>query len=305
MKGALELAYENARRDDIKVKGVLMTNPSNPLGTTMDRDTFKMLLSFVNQKRIHLICDEIFSGSIFKQAEFLSVCELLEEEPAYDKNLIHIAYSLSKDMGLPGFRVGVIYSYNDMVVRCARRMSSFGLVSSQTQHLLSHMLNDDDFTSKYLLENKRRLHKRHEEFTLGLEKFGIKCLPSTAGLFVWMDLRQFLKENTKNGELELWRAIIGDVKLNVSPGSSFHCTEPGWFRVCFANMDDATMHIALKRIRDFADKVKEDTVQLPKKKRFNKKLTLSVCGLNDGGIPQHLMSPHLLSPQSPLVKASH
>lgn len=282
-----------------------MMNPSNPLGTTMDRDTFKTLLSFVNQKRIHLICDEIFSGSVFNQSEFLSVSELLEEEPSYDRNLFHIAYSLSKDMGLPGFRVGVIYSYNDAVVRCARRMSSFGLVSSQTQHLLAHMLSDDGFTSEYLAENKRRLHKRHGEFTSGLEKLGIKCLPSTAGLFVWMDLRQFLKESTENGELELWRVIINDVKLNVSPGTSFHCTEPGWFRVCFANMDDATMHIALRRIGDFADKLKEDTTRMQNKKRFNKKLTLSFCRLNDGAIAQHLMSPHLLSPQSPLVKASN
>jgi 1-aminocyclopropane-1-carboxylate synthase 1/2/6 len=270
----------------------------------MERETFKTLLQFVNQKRIHLICDEIFSGSVFGQAEFLSVCELLEEEPKYDKNLIHVAYSLSKDMGLPGFRVGVIYSHNDMVVRCARRMSSFGLVSSQTQHLLARMLNDGDFTSKYLIENKTRLHKRHEDFTLGLEKSGIKCLQSTAGLFVWMDLRQFLKDNTKDAELELWHAIIDDVKLNVSPGSSFRCTEPGWFRVCFANMDEATMHVALKRIGDFADKVKEDTIKLQTKKRFNTKLRLSLCRLKDGVHTQHLLSPSLLSPQSPLVKAS-
>ncbi|KAJ4799782.1 1-aminocyclopropane-1-carboxylate synthase [Rhynchospora pubera] len=330
-KAALESAYETARKNNIRVKGVLMTNPSNPLGTTMDRDTLKTLLTFVNQKRIHLVCDEVFSGSVFNQADFLSVCELLDEEPSYDKSLIHIAYSLSKDLGLPGFRVGVIYSYNDTVVKCARRMSSFGLVSSQTQHLLSHMLNDDDFTSKYLAENKRRLHTRHEEFTSGLEKFGIKCLPSTAGLFIWMDLRQFLKENTENAELKLWRVIIDDVKLNISPGSSFRCTEPGWFRVCFANMDDATMHVALKRIGDFADKVKDETTQLDdatmhvalkrigdfadkvkdettqlqQKKRFNKKLRLSFCRINDGGITQHLMSPHLQSPRSPLVKASH
>nr|ACJ83659.1 unknown [Medicago truncatula] len=31
-------------------------------------------------------------------------------------------------MGFPGFRVGIIYSYNDTVVNCARKMSSFGLV---------------------------------------------------------------------------------------------------------------------------------------------------------------------------------
>ncbi|GLT46337.1 hypothetical protein SLA2020_200980, partial [Shorea laevis] len=48
-------------------------------------------------------------------------------------------------MGLPGFRVGIVYYYNDAVVNCARMMSSFGLVSSQTQHLIAAMLSDDEF----------------------------------------------------------------------------------------------------------------------------------------------------------------
>ncbi|KAL0379470.1 UNVERIFIED_CONTAM: 1-aminocyclopropane-1-carboxylate synthase [Sesamum angustifolium] len=44
----------------------------------------------------------------------------------------------------------------------------------------------------------------------------------------------------------LWKVIISDVKLNVSPGSSFHCHEPGWFRVCIANMDDETVEVHLE-----------------------------------------------------------
>ena len=64
-------------------------------------------------------------------------------------DLIHIVYSLSKDLGLPGFRVGIVYSYNDQVVSCGRKMSSFGLVSSQTQHLLASMLSDEDFVGRY------------------------------------------------------------------------------------------------------------------------------------------------------------
>jgi 1-aminocyclopropane-1-carboxylate synthase len=39
---------------------------------------------------------------------------------------------LSKDLGLPGFRVCAIHSFNVGVVSAATKMSSFGLVSSQT-----------------------------------------------------------------------------------------------------------------------------------------------------------------------------
>ncbi|THG05715.1 hypothetical protein TEA_021123 [Camellia sinensis var. sinensis] len=160
-------------------------------------------------------------------------------------DLIHIVYSLSKDMGFPGFRVGIVYSYNDEVVSCARKMSSFGLVSSQTQYLLAATLSDDDFVGRFLDESSRRLECRHKIFTEGLKEMGIDCLNYNAGLFCWMDLRPLLKEPTIDAEMMLCRVIINDVKLNVSPGSSFHCTEAGWFRVCFANMDDDTVEIAL------------------------------------------------------------
>ncbi|KAL3743008.1 hypothetical protein ACJRO7_018331 [Eucalyptus globulus] len=66
-----------------------------------------------------------------------------------------------------------------------------------------------------------------------------------------MDLRRLLMESTVEAETALWQVIINDVKLNVSPGSSFHCLEPRWFRVCIANMNEKTMKVALAQIREF------------------------------------------------------
>lgn len=301
---ALESAYEEAQRANIRVKGVLVANPSNPLGTTLDRETLRTLVNFINVKRIHLICDEIFAGTDFKEPEFVSVSEMLEEDLNCDRSLIHISYSLSKVLGLPGFRVGVVYSYNDAVVHCARRMSSFGLVSSQTQYLLASMLSNDDFTTEFMEESRKRLFERHTTFTSGLADMGISCLESNAGLFCWMDLRPFLKESTMEGELELWREIVHDVKLNVSPGSSFHCSEPGWFRVCFANMDDETMRIALKRIRPFADRFVgrvSAELQPKQKKKVRPELRLSLPRKCED---MTTMTPRRMSPHSPLVRAT-
>lgn len=111
------------------------------------------------------------------------------------------------------------------------------------------MLSDEEFVDNLIAESGRRLAERHKVFTQELAQVGISCLNSNAGLFCWMDLRPLLDDASLEGEMALWRMIIDEVKLNVSPGSSFHCPEPGWFRVCFANMDEDTMKEALKRIR--------------------------------------------------------
>ncbi|MED6222244.1 acetyl-CoA synthetase [Stylosanthes scabra] len=301
---ALEDAYEKAGQDNIRVKGLLITNPSNPLGTVLDRPTLRTILTFINEKRIHLVSDEIYAATVFSHPGFISIAEILEEETDIqcDRDLVHIVYSLSKDMGFPGFRVGIIYSYNDKVVHCARKMSSFGLVSSQTQHLLASMLNDDEFVGRFLAESAKRLGERYRVFTKGLGQVGIKCLPSNAGLFLWMDLRRLLKKPTFEAEMELWRVIIHEVKINVSPGASFHCSEPGWFRVCYANMDDEAVKVSLQRIHTFVLKNKD--VVVPDKKRcWQDSLRLSL--IKNRRFDDIMMSPHSPIPHSPLVNATN
>ncbi|PHT73546.1 1-aminocyclopropane-1-carboxylate synthase 11 [Capsicum annuum] len=256
---ALELAYEEANSKKIKVRGILITNPSNPLGATIQRSNLEEILDFAVRKNIHLVSDEIYSGSAFCSSEFVSIAEVLDSRKYVDSERVHIVYSLSKDLGLPGFRVGTIYSFNDLVVTTARRMSSFTLISSQTQHLLAHMLSDDDFTGNYIKTNRDRLKRRYEMIVDGLKRSGIECLKGNAGLFCWMNLSQLLEKPTMECELKLWNKILCEVKLNISPGSSCHCSEPGWFRVCFANMSEQTLEIALKRLHNFMQKRTKDS----------------------------------------------
>lgn len=253
---ALEAAYNDAVAMNIKVRGVLITNPSNPLGATVQRSVLEEILDFATRKNIHLVSDEIYSGSTFSSSEFISIAEILQARGYRDSERVHIVYSLSKDLGLPGFRVGTIYSYNDKVVTTARRMSSFTLISSQTQHLLACMLSNKEFTENYIKTNRERLRKRYDMIIQGLRNAGIECLKGNAGLFCWMNLSPLLESPTREGELALWKSMLHEVKLNISPGSSCHCSEPGWFRVCFANMSEETLQVAMKRIKNFMDQRK-------------------------------------------------
>eukprot|EP01018_Ginkgo_biloba_P009652 Gb_28721 [translate_table: standard] len=194
------------------------------------------------------------------QNKKVTIREILGSGDYKSLDNVHIIYSLSKHIGLSGFRVGVIYSYNDTVVTTARRMSSFSLVSSQTQHLLANMLSDTKFVQKYIAENHKRLRERHTMIVAGLQRAGIECLKSNAALFCWVDLRHLLPTPNEDGELRLWEMILEEWGLNVSPGSSCHCIEPGWFRFCFANMNDQTLDVSLKRIQRFMDSRRRSTV---------------------------------------------
>uniref|UniRef100_A0A7N0ZVZ4 1-aminocyclopropane-1-carboxylate synthase n=2 Tax=Kalanchoe fedtschenkoi TaxID=63787 RepID=A0A7N0ZVZ4_KALFE len=253
-KSALDEAYLEAQTRNLRVKGVLVTNPSNPLGTTLTRSELDVLIKFISVKGIHLISDEIYSGTVFDSPGFVSVMEVLKNRKLEGSDIasrVHVVYSLSKDLGLPGFRVGAIYSNDNRVVSAATKMSSFGLISSQTQYLLSNLLSDKKFTSNYISENQKRLRRQHDMLMAGLENAGIGCLKSNAGLFCWVDMRHLLASKTFEAEMDLWKKILFQVGLNVSPGASCHCLEPGWFRICFANMSRETLDLAMDRLKTF------------------------------------------------------
>ncbi|KAL3499300.1 hypothetical protein ACH5RR_038393 [Cinchona calisaya] len=299
---SMEIAYQKAQDSNKRVKGFLLNNPSNPLGTVLDRETLIDIVTFINDKNIHLICDEIYSATVFNQAEFISISEIIEQDVVQcNRDLIHLVYSLSKDLGFPGFRVGIVYSYNDAVTSCARKMSSFGLVSTQTQRLIAAMLSDEVFIDKFIFTSSERLAERHDLFTEGLAQVGIGTLKSNAGLYVWMDLRRLLRKFSFDAEMELWRIIINEVKLNVSPGKSFHCLEPGWFRVCFANMDEECVRIALGRIHNFVhlqDKGITTEPATTPKKQCKLQLSLSFRRLDE----RMMMGAHIMrSPNSPMA----
>ncbi|MCD7463972.1 acetyl-coenzyme A synthetase 2 [Datura stramonium] len=196
---AVTETYEKAQQENIKVKGLILTNPCNPLGTILDRDTLINFLTFTDQHNIHLVCEEIYAATVFDAPQFVSIAEIIADDE--------------------------ICTNKDLLLCC----------------------------QEFLIVNAKRSRERNEKFTSGLEEVGIKCLKSNAGVYCWMDLRPLLKEPTLDAEVSLWKLIINDAKLNISTGSSFNCPEAGWFRVCFANIDEQTVEIALARIQMFVD----------------------------------------------------
>ena len=80
----------------------------------------------------------------------------------------------------------------------------------------------------------KRLRECHGVITEGFQRIGVPIKESCSGLYVWVDLREFVRPLDFQNEKSLGDKLI-DQGVYINPGYSFNCIEPGWFRIVIAS----------------------------------------------------------------------
>ena len=105
---ALEHAFENAT---CPIRGLLLTNPNNPLGQCYPQSVLEGCLKFCQKRNIHFISDEIYALTSFACDEitdpspFVSTLSLDLPALGCDPSRVHVLWSTSKDFGQSGIRM--------------------------------------------------------------------------------------------------------------------------------------------------------------------------------------------------------
>ena len=258
---SLDAAYEAA---PTKPKILLLSHPHNPLGIAYPAHVVQDCIDWCRAKQVHLISDEIYAGSVYREAEagFVSALELASQ-PTSDEGLglgpyVHWVYALSKDFALSGLRVGVVYSENAEIRMPLQKLNDMCQISSQTQVLVEGMLtareaDDERWTTVFRREHQARLRTRGDALHALLQEFDIPHLPAACGLFCWMDLSEFLPADNNDEEREraLYLTMVQEFGLLFTPGLSMKNERPGFFRFVFSAASDDEYALALTRFRTF------------------------------------------------------
>ncbi|KJK79798.1 hypothetical protein H634G_04037 [Metarhizium anisopliae BRIP 53293] len=246
------------------VRAIIVTNPHNPLGRCFPRDLLEALIQFCVHHDLHFISDEVYATSIYYSREdwerhgqgpyqpFLSALSLVSPDSPAAK-LLHVVYSVSKDFGISGLRMGALITQANQDMRMACALVVHAQVSCLTcasiTSLLSRRLSDD-----FILENRRRLGRARREIQKWLCARDIQHVPAYAGLFIFARL-------CSSGSTEDEKALEKEIStrgVRVVRGTNYFCQEPGWFRLVFSH-DTTTLRESLERIDGALRKMKGES----------------------------------------------
>lgn len=249
---SLEEAYESQNTSNSPIKALLLTNPHNPLALCYSQTFLEECALFCERRNIHFICDEVYALSVFRSQDlaeaqpFVSALSLDLERLGVDPSRVHVIWSMSKDFGQSGVRMGLSISQHnhEMAVACA--LAAQMQVSTLTSTFVTSLITATNLDELMKL-NSRRLAEAYRSLTTLFKDCGIPYIPCNAGLYVFARIAP--EANTWEEEDEVVTELK-QVGVLVSSGKAYHGpeSEKGWARVGFA-VEPSELKEAIRRMR--------------------------------------------------------
>ncbi|KAF2006628.1 aminotransferase [Amniculicola lignicola CBS 123094] len=245
-----EEALLESEKKGVNIRVLMLCHPHNPLGRCYGKETLVALMKLCEKYKVHLISDEIYALSIFK-----NTTERLETEPPpfqsilsidptgiIDPSLVHVLWGTSKDFGANGIRIGVIISNNnpDFLSACGS-LGIYSSPSSLSENAVLQIVSNADFVNSYITTNQERLAAAYTFAAVLLSKHGIEYAPGVnAAFFLWANLGKKYREKypAKKSDddfgltKEIWDRCMEN-RVYIVHGDDAGTEKPGWFRVVF------------------------------------------------------------------------
>ena len=215
------------------LRALLICNPHNPWGICLHPEDLAGLLRTARAHRLEVIADEIYASSVFGPPPFVSCLDPRFDDIGWREH-VHRVWGLAKDLGLSGFKTGFYASPQPEAAAAMAQCAYFHTVSMQTQRLAQRLLDDHDFCRALFETSTARLRANFVRLRDGLQALGIGVHPSHAGVFTMVDLRGRFGVADADAEDRLFRRLLDQYRINITPGRYFAHPVPGVFRVCFA-----------------------------------------------------------------------
>ncbi|KAF7154855.1 hypothetical protein CNMCM5623_003113 [Aspergillus felis] len=233
-------AYERAlRQAPCRIRAILVCNPHNPCGHIYSTKVIQALLQFAQRHDLFYISDEIYAlSTLDEQTPFTSVLSIDVSALGVDLARVFTLYSISKDLGSSGLRLGFGITQAHPDLRLSLAISNHSRVSTFTSLVITELLRDPEAADTILHQNRAALQRSAKLVRDFLAFHQIPFVPPAAGVYIWARLG--CGSASWPGCEPSWEdeARLNDgfeaAGVSVGAGQGYCASEPGWFRITFA-----------------------------------------------------------------------
>lgn len=218
---------------DKNIKNLVVVNPDNPSGNYIKKADVLLLADWAKERNINLLMDESFVDFATEEDSTLISQEILGK---YTN--LYVMKSLSKSMGVPGLRLGVLCSGNIDVIKTIKKDVAIWNINSFGEF---YMQIFEKYRKDYV-KALERFRVERTRFAENLSKLpNVRVIPSEAN-YIMVELTGDITAG------ELCRRLLKDYWI-LAKNLSSKISRPNYLRIAIRNDEDNDKLIAaLKEI---------------------------------------------------------
>jgi aspartate aminotransferase len=234
-----------------RVKAILFASPDNPTSRVIDRGVAKAIAEEASRRKVWILYDVAYKHIVY-EGEHVWLEKYVEDPDI----LVNIG-SFSKDIAIPGGRLGYVYSNNKTLIRELVKLKGIlGIVAPVPMQWLAAIYLKKGLKERYLEEVLPVYKRRRDAAYDAVRKYlpRARVAKPTASMYVFPDMSAYLAERGLS-DLDFTMKLAEEKGVVALPGSIFGPSGVNHVRITFVTNDEKTVEEGIKLIGEFLGEV--------------------------------------------------
>lgn len=229
-----------------KTRAILFASPDNPTSRVIKEEVSKTIVDVAYEKKAWIIYDVAYKHLVY-EGEHIWIERLV---PSLE--YLVVCGSFSKDLAIPGGRLGYIYGPKDIIPEMVKLKGLFGIVAPVPLQWFAYYYLREGFKEKYLRDvipiYKKRRDTAYEAFKKTFPEARLR--KPTASMYLFPDINPYLRKIELN-DVEFSIMLAESKGVVVLPGSIFGKAGSGYLRITFVTMKEEEIAAGFELMKEF------------------------------------------------------
>ena len=231
-----------------RVKAILFASPDNPTSRVISEEAGRTIIDVAYEKRVWVVYDVAYKHLVYEGDH------VWLEKYAPSLDYLVVVGSFSKDIAIPGGRLGYVYGPRDVISELVKLKAVFGIVAPVPVQWLAYYYLKEGFKEKYLREvlpvYRKRRDAAYESFRRLLPE--ARLHKPRAGMYLFPDMSVYIGRLGLS-DLDFALRLAESKGVVVLPGSIFGSAGRGYLRITFVTMSEQEIEEGFKLLREYLE----------------------------------------------------